>query len=129
MWVRAAPLARAPPPLSASDPAPLVLSWSRVTLVRLFVYGTLRHGEANHRELGAARFVGSASTEPRYAVVERDGYPALVPGTRAVTGELFEVAEAELSRLDAFEGSGYVRELVQLAGGSTAYAYFSAGGA
>ena len=95
--------------------------------VRLFVYGSLRRGQANHRELAGASFVRSLATAPRYALVERDGYPALVPGTGAVEGELYEVAHEHLARLDAFEGSGYVRAQVTLADGSAALAYWLAG--
>jgi gamma-glutamylaminecyclotransferase len=97
--------------------------------VRLFVYGSLRRGGANHRELAGATYVRSLATEQRYALVERDGYPALIPGYCAVEGELYELTHAHLLRLDAFEGSGYVRAKVTLADGSDALAYWLAGDA
>jgi gamma-glutamylcyclotransferase (GGCT)/AIG2-like uncharacterized protein YtfP len=94
---------------------------------RLFVYGTLRRGQANHRELDGAPYLGRVTTAPRYAVIESSGYPALIPGGTAVEGELYEVRGEALAELDAFEGSGYVRAPVTLADGSTAAAYFLAG--
>lgn len=94
--------------------------------VRLFVYGSLRRGREHHIELEGARSVGSARTEPRYRLVQREGYRALVEGDRAIDGELYEVTEEVMARLDSFEGEGYVRDLVTLADGSTAFAYWSA---
>lgn len=96
---------------------------------RLFVYGTLRRGFPNHGELAGATLVGAILTEARYALVEREGYPALVGGKDAIPGELYAVDAEHLARLDAFEGDGYVRRLVHLADGSTADAYWSADGA
>ena len=95
--------------------------------MRLFVYGSLRRGRANHAALAGASFIGSLATAPRYALAEHDGYPALIPGRSAVEGELYEVALEHLARLDAFEGSGYVRAKVTLADGSAALAYWLAG--
>ena len=95
---------------------------------RLFVYGTLRRGFPNHHELAGAEFSGEALTEARYAVVECEGYPALVSGEQAITGEVYLVGAALLARLDAFEGDGYVRASVRLADGTSAEAYFSVRG-
>ena len=92
----------------------------------LFVYGSLRRGRDNHRELAGATYLRSVSTEPHYGLVECDGYPALIPGGGAVEGELYEVTSEHLARLDAFEGSGYVRAQVTLADGSAALAYWLA---
>ncbi len=93
---------------------------------RLFVYGTLRRGLANHSELAGAEYAGSLLTDARYALVECEGYPALVHGTEAIPGEVYAVEGDHLSRLDAFEGRGYVRGPVALADGSVAEAYWSA---
>ncbi len=95
---------------------------------RLFVYGSLRRGRENHDELEGAKYVGSARTDARYRLVQRDGYRALVDGDRVIEGELYDVSEELIARLDAFEGSGYVRATVALADGSTAFAYWSADG-
>jgi gamma-glutamylcyclotransferase (GGCT)/AIG2-like uncharacterized protein YtfP len=99
-----------------------------VSNARLFVYGTLRRGSANHSELDGAEYVGTVVTDARCALVEREGYPALVHGKGAIPGEVYAVDGEHLARLDAFEGSGYVRRPVALADGSVADAYWSADG-
>jgi len=97
--------------------------------VRLFVYGTLRRGQPNHALLGGAPLVGSVLTEPCFELIESAGYPALVPGTTAIEGEVYAVDPALLAQLDAFEGPGYVRALVRLADGTAAFSYLAAPGA
>jgi gamma-glutamylaminecyclotransferase len=89
----------------------------------LFVYGSLKRGQANHAQLGDARFVGAARTEARFALRIIDGYPALVPGERAVLGELYRIATLELGRLDEFEGDGYLRQEIELESGARALGY------
>lgn len=96
-------------------------------VVRLFVYGSLRRGCSNHRELSGAEYLRALASAPRYGVIEVDGYPALVRGTMRIEGELYEVTHEHLARLDAFEGSDYVRAPVTLDDGSTAFAYFRSG--
>lgn len=94
----------------------------------IFVYGTLRRGEPGHRVLGAAgaRFVGQACSEPGWALVDLGAWPGLVrEGTGAVHGELFEVDEAELGALDAYEDCprSYTRQSLRLSDGAQALAY------
>jgi gamma-glutamylcyclotransferase (GGCT)/AIG2-like uncharacterized protein YtfP len=96
--------------------------------VRVFVYGTLRQGHANHRvlvELDASR-VGSSSpavTARARTLVDLGPYPALLPedATRdaergVVEGEIYEIAEEALEALDVFEGCPdlYTRESIVL---------------
>lgn len=93
---------------------------------RLFVYGTLLAGEAAHGRLSGARFLGPVRTAPDYDLVDFGGYPALVPGgDSAVTGELYEVDDAMLQRLDAYESVPelYYRVRIRLAAGTLAEAY------
>ena len=89
----------------------------------LFVYGSLKRGQANHAQLGWALFVGVARTAPCFALRMIDGYPALVPGQRAVLGELYRIATLDLVRLDEFEGDGYRREAIELETGARALGY------
>jgi gamma-glutamylcyclotransferase (GGCT)/AIG2-like uncharacterized protein YtfP len=96
--------------------------------VRLFVYGSLRRGRENHDELAGARYVGPARTAPRYRLVQKEGYRALIEGDRAIEGELYDIDDQVMTRLDEFEGTGYVRATVMLADGSSAFAYWSADG-
>jgi gamma-glutamylaminecyclotransferase len=95
--------------------------------VSLFVYGTLMREGVNHAELRGARFLGVARTARVYAVLDVAGYPALVPGKDEVRGELFDVDEPLLQRLDLFEGCEYRRGKIVLAGGEVAEAYLLAG--
>lgn len=93
---------------------------------RLFVYGTLMRGGANHALLAGARFRGAARTAPGFALVDLGAYPGMVRGgAAAVAGELFGVDGALLGRLDRFEGHPHLfhRARVALADGRAAFAY------
>ena len=91
----------------------------------LFVYGSLKRGQANHRELSGACFLGSALTAREFALRELHGYPALVPGDRAIAGELYQLSAQRLRALDAFEGDAYVRRQIELSDGACAVAYLA----
>lgn len=102
-----------------------VSSWY-VWVVRVFVYGTLLEGEPNHRFLAKARLVGEATTKPEFELRDLGGYPALVHGGgQAVAGEVYEVDEPTLVRLDRLEGHPrfYRRSRITLADGATAETY------
>jgi gamma-glutamylaminecyclotransferase len=73
----------------------------------VFVYGTLKRGFSNHRQLADQQFMGEARTEPGFSLFDLDGFPALFPSPddrAGVTGEVWSVDSAALRRLDAFEG-------------------------
>ncbi len=91
----------------------------------LFVYGSLKRGRANHHELHAVEYVAVAHSAPCFALRLINGYPALVPGSRAIVGELYRIATGALAALDEFEGPGYVRREIDLDGGVRAFAYLS----
>jgi gamma-glutamylcyclotransferase (GGCT)/AIG2-like uncharacterized protein YtfP len=104
--------------LRATTPAPAVH--------RVFVYGTLRAGEGNHRLLAGAGFVGLARTEPAFRMFDLGAYPAVAPGgSTEIEGEVYEVDDAMLARLDRLEGhpTFYTRTPIALADGSEAEAY------
>lgn len=72
--------------------------------MRLFVYGTLMRGESNHHYLESARFLRAAVTCAEFALADFVDYPAIVrPGSCAIVGELYEVDEATLTRVDELE--------------------------
>lgn len=80
----------------------------------VFVYGTLLKGLRNHRALAGARFLGTGSA---YGVELFDvgPFPAVVKSyKKAVKGELYEVDDITLTRLDILEGTPhlYRRETV-----------------
>jgi gamma-glutamylcyclotransferase (GGCT)/AIG2-like uncharacterized protein YtfP len=72
--------------------------------VLVFVYGSLCRGEEFHHYLADARFVGPWRTPPTWEMWDLDGYPALTPGGQtSAAGELYDVSEALLARLDELE--------------------------
>lgn len=89
-------------------------------MVLLFVYGTLKRGCKNHRQLAGQRFLGEARTVPGYRLYDLGDYPGMVEvpeDGEGVWGEIWAVDEVALARLDAFEGVGeglYRREPVRL---------------
>jgi gamma-glutamylaminecyclotransferase len=92
----------------------------------LFVYGSLRRGESNHARMQGARFVGAGRTAPVLALVDHEGFTALVPGgQQSVAGEIYELDAAHLARIDAFEGhpTSYVRTTIALDDGRSVEAY------
>jgi gamma-glutamylcyclotransferase (GGCT)/AIG2-like uncharacterized protein YtfP len=91
----------------------------------LFVYGSLKRGQANHHELAGARFIATARTAPNFALRELAGYPALVPGERAIEGELFQISQSRLRALDEFEGDAYERRQIPIEDGSLVIAYLA----
>jgi gamma-glutamylcyclotransferase (GGCT)/AIG2-like uncharacterized protein YtfP len=77
------------------------------TMHRVFVYGTLKRGIHNHRLLAATTFVGKAITVSKFRMVA-GGFPVLLRGeagtTQKVCGEVYEVNDEQLARLDGLEG-------------------------
>lgn len=74
----------------------------------IFVYGTLKRGQVSNGFLEGQRFVGPALTEPAFRLHQLDGYPGMVaasPGGCSVEGEVWEVDQACLGRLDEWEGT------------------------
>ena len=96
----------------------------------LFVYGTLKRGERNHRLLADQRFVRSAATAPGFRLYDLGPYPAMVPDADAgpVQGELFSVSECTTAELDDVEGVPdlFDRRRVELDDGTSAWAYLYA---
>ena len=90
---------------------------------RLFIYGTLLPGLRLEAQMQGARFVGAAQVPGRLVDVGR--YPGFLQGDGLVTGEVYDVDDAHLARLDTVEdmvpgdraASQYWREVVTVAGG------------
>jgi gamma-glutamylcyclotransferase (GGCT)/AIG2-like uncharacterized protein YtfP len=97
-----------------------------VMTTRLFVYGSLRRGEPNHRQLAAARCVGAARTAPFFTLFDLGPFPALAEGgDTSVHGELYDADDVTLAALDRFEGVPrfYQRQAIVLDDGSVAHTY------
>lgn len=94
----------------------------------VFVYGTLMRDLGNHRYLTSSEFLGEATSAPQYTMVDVGGYPAIFEtGTTPIKGELYEVNEHTLARLDRLEGVPdlYTRAPIVLVNGYRgAHAYF-----
>lgn len=88
--------------------------------VCLFIYGTLKRGERNHRLLRDQFFLGEVQTAPAYRLYRCGSYPGLVRSASglAIQGELWQVDEPALERLDQYEGvpTLFAREPIQLQG-------------
>lgn len=90
----------------------------------LFIYGTLLPGLRLEDQMHGARFVAAAQVPGR--LVDLGRYPGFLQGDGLVTGEVYEVDDAHLARLDAVEGmvpgdrgaSQYMREVVSVIGGA-----------
>lgn len=103
------------------------MSTSSKQTKRLFVYGTLMQGEVNHSYLRNAQYMGRILTKPDYELIDLGYFPALLKkGNDSVHGELYEVDEDTLHRIDRLEGNPhfYYRDTVFLDDDTTALTYF-----
>ncbi|WP_048812410.1 gamma-glutamylcyclotransferase family protein [Methanobrevibacter ruminantium] len=91
---------------------------------RVFVYGTLMNGESNHHFLENSNCLG-ASTVEGYQMYNVGWYPAIVPGDGMIIGELYEVPQEDMARIDMLEGEGslYIRKCEMTSSKSLAYIY------
>lgn len=92
----------------------------------VFVYGTLLAGERNHHLLDRSQLVASTKTRPVYTLHDLGLFPGLVAGgAHAVVGEVYEIDEPTLARLDRLEGHPdfYCRASISLDNGMEAEVY------
>jgi gamma-glutamylaminecyclotransferase len=81
--------------------------------MKLFIYGTVRKGFHNHHYLEGARYIGRARTKAKYSLYANT-LPYLVKDPVCqVKGELYEVDNTILTRMDILEGEPecYIRLL------------------
>ena len=98
----------------------------KTSLIKVFVYGTLMKGEKNHRLLELSKFVGPGKTEPAFDFVNLGGFPAMIwGGVTQVVGEIYEVDNKTLARLDRLESHPdmYRREPIVLEDRTEVQAY------
>jgi len=83
----------------------------------VFVYGTLMKGYGNHRNyLSHSEFLGAGEITG-YALYAVSSFPGIVPqGGAKVKGEVYNVDQDTLKRLDCLEGEGslYLRKQVEI---------------
>ncbi len=93
--------------------------------MRIFVYGTLMTGCGNHRMMAGAKLIGSGEIAG-FTMHDIGAFPGIVIGGGGVIrGEVYEVSEEVVARLDRFEGCPrlYRRHPVWLSDGRAAYTY------
>lgn len=69
----------------------------------VFVYGTLRRGEAHHEYLANCQCLGTFDTKPEYTLYDLGEYPGLVEGHNTIAGEVYVIEDATLAQLDILE--------------------------
>lgn len=78
---------------------------------KVFVYGTLKKGCSNHQLMNGSHFVRHVRTKPMYNLFNLGAYPGLQKGGLArIAGEIYEVNDSTLDRLDWFEGHPHLFE-------------------
>lgn len=95
----------------------------------LFVYGTLKRGQPNHHFLAGALFLGEDQTRPEFTMYDLGAFPGVVAGgSSSISGELYELDDSTLARVDRLEGhpSFYERTSNILVSGRTCWIYLLA---
>jgi gamma-glutamylcyclotransferase (GGCT)/AIG2-like uncharacterized protein YtfP len=98
--------------------------------LRVFVYGTLKHGRTNHGAVEGNTSIGRATIRGKYRFVNLGWYPGVVASDteseREIGGEVYEIDPDTLATLDMIEGhpSFYERRKVFTSLGCKAWCYF-----
>lgn len=85
--------------------------------MKVFVYGSLRTNGPLNRLLENDKLLGESKTKKEFSLYSLGPFPALVnAGDTAVVGEVYEVSQQTLDRLDMAEGHPhfYLRTLITL---------------
>ena len=83
----------------------------------IFVYGTLKSGFGNNVLLDNSEYICKAITvDADYDMISLGGFPGLVNGENHVFGEVYNVSDDVLGRVDVLEGNGsfYQRKKVMV---------------
>ena len=87
----------------------------------VFVYGTLKRGYGNNallQENGSIFIKTTIPARPLFDLVDLGHFPGLIPGFFYVQGELYNVSEEIIQRLDWLEGHPdfYYRQTIMIQG-------------
>ena len=107
-----------------------------------FCYGTLKRGYRNNYFLETATFVGEGQTVAKFRMYD-SGFPVLRPrrhrqtdttgATAPVRGEVYEIDETTLARMDRLENEGHMyhrrKGLIRLDSGQLVTAWYYVGSA
>ena len=82
----------------------------------VFVYGSLKRKFCNHGVMQGAKFIGNATTKPKYQLLDLGRFPGLIECDNglSVVGEVFSVSDDKLKQLDRFEGKGYLYDRMNI---------------
>lgn len=83
---------------------------------RVFVYGTLKRGIHNHHLLQTADYIGEAYTLDTFKMYHV-GFPVIreaAEGGKAVYGEVYDVDDDTLKKLDRLENEGVMYDRKQI---------------
>ena len=78
----------------------------------VFVYGSLKAGRSAHGLLNGAKRLADGVLDG-VQCIEHEGYPMLIPGDDAISGEVYWVNAEHLLTLDAYEEAPEVYARVQ----------------
>lgn len=75
-------------------------------MYKVFVYGSLLSGMGNHALLKDATFIGKAKTKAHFKMLDLGWFPGVIEDRNGIEihGEVYEVTEEQLHRLDRLEG-------------------------
>ena len=95
--------------------------------IQIFAYGTLLEAAVQDRIIGR-RVAGRADSLNGYretlVTIEGSSYPNIAPDKQGkVRGQVFEITEKELERIDAYETDAYHRFQARLASGAEAWVW------
>ncbi len=77
-------------------------------MVKIFVYGTLMRGEKAAQMLAEGNYIGDYVLND-YAMYDLGAFPGIrEKAGEKVFGEVFEIPESLIPRLDSYEGEGYL---------------------
>lgn len=76
-------------------------------MITLFVYGSLKKGFYNHRLLKESTFIGSGIISG-YDLYDLGYYQGIKRGSGEVLGEIYEIDQETLKRVDVLESEGYL---------------------
>ncbi len=91
----------------------------------IFVYGSLKKGFSKHELMEGSQLICKTRTREKFAMVDLYHFPGVArEQVSPIYGEVYEIDDVLLDKLDNYEGDWYCREQVEVEAGFTAWMYF-----